>query len=462
MVETSTMAIEAISANIVDTRFENFDKETINDAKNRLIDVFGCAIGGANAPGNAAIIDLVREWGGKKEATIWVHGGKAPAHYVSMLNTIMTRSYDFEVMAGFMEGTVFFGHHAASVIPTAIALGEAEGIDGKELLTAIILGDDVTARILVASAVGPIGIGWDGTMTLSHFGTTAVAGRLLGLDKKQVKHAFGIVLNMVAGAIQSLWDGATTFKMQGVADRNGIFAAQLAQKGWTGVADPLLSRFGYYNVYARGCKNPELLTRNLGKKYYGETYFKPYPSGMPTHPAIDAALALTTKNNIDADRIKEVIIYLPTGFLSNSYYAKPFIIRDFPHGDAIFSYPYTVASALLKKSMGLPNFTEEAIRDPKVNEITAKTNMIEQTDSIGLSVKILVKMMDGQEFTESKELLREWGKTPIPKEKILQKFWHQVGFSKTISEKKAQKVLDQIENLEKVENVKQIIQHLVV
>lgn len=460
MAETHTTAIEAIAAHIVDTRFDNFDKETITNAKNRLIDVFGCAIGGANASGNAALLDLVRDWGGKKEATIWVHGGKAPAQNVSMLNTIMTRSNDYEVMAGFADGNLFFGHHAASVIPTAIALGEAGVIDGKEVLTAIILGDDVAARILIASAVGPIGIGWDGTMTLNHFGTTAVAGRLLGLDKKQVKHAFGIVLNMVAGAIQSLWDGATTFKMQGVADRNGIFAAQLAQKGWSGVDDPLLSRFGYYNIYAKGCKDQGLLTRNLGKKYYGETYIKPYPGGMPTHPAIDAALALTMNNNIDTDQIKEVGIYLSGGTLTDSYYAKPFVIRDFPQGDAIFSYPYTVASALLKKSMGLPNFTEEAIKDPKVNEIIARTKMIGQAGSVGLGVKIVVTMVDGQEFTETRGI-REWGKNPITKETILQKFWHQVEFSKTISEKKAQKILDQIENLENLENIKQIIPSLV-
>ena len=200
----------------------------------------------------------------------------------------------------------------------------------------------------------------------------------------------------------------------------------------------------------------------MGKKYYGETYFKPYPSGMPTHPAIDAALALATKNDIDTDQIKEVIIYVPPKALSLSYYAKPFVILDFPHGDAIFSYPYTVASALLKKSMGLPNFTEEAIKDPKVNRITAKTSMVEQEDGVGLSVKIRVKMTDGREFTESKGPPREWVKTPITKEKILQKFWHQVDFSKTVSQKNAQKVLDLIDNLESVKDVKQIIRFLVV
>jgi 2-methylcitrate dehydratase PrpD len=455
-------AIEALSANIVDTRFEAFSKQNIEDAKNRVIDIIGCAIGGANAPGNAALIEVVRDEGCKKESTIWVHGGKTTAQNAAMVNTIMARSFDFEVMAGFVEDRVFAAHHAASIIPTALALSESRKVSGRELLTAILLGDDTAARILVASAVGPIQIGWDGTMSLSHFGTTAVAGRLLGLNKKQMKHAFGIVLNMVAGAIQSLWDGATTFKFQGVADRNGIFAARLARKGWTGVLDPLLSRFGYYNVYAQGCKDPGVLTRDLGRKFWGETYYKPYPCGMPNHPAIDAALALVSKNDINTDDIKEVIIHVPPKALTNSYYAKPFILRDFPHGDAIFSYPYTVATALLKKSVGLPNFTEEAILDPKVNAITAKTRMVEQPGEarMGMGIKVEVKMNDGRELSESQGPSREWVKNPIPREKIIAKFWHQVDFSNTVSRGNAEKVLDRIDHLEEIDDSSDIVKLL--
>jgi 2-methylcitrate dehydratase PrpD len=462
--KNGTSAIEAIVANITDTKYQNFDKVTIDDAKNRIIDVIGCAIGGANAPGNLALRDLIKDWGGKAEATLWIHGGKAPAHNAAMLNTVMARSFDFEVMAGTVEDRVFAAHHAASIIPTAFSLGEVRKVDGKELLTAIILGDDTAARILVASAVGPIGIGWDGTMSVSHFGVTATAGRLLGLNKKQMKNAFGIVLNMVAGAIQSLWDGATTFKFQGNSDRNGIFATELAQRGWIGVADPLLSRFGYYNVYAQGCKDPGLLTRELGKKFYGETYYKPYPCGMPNHAAIDAALALANKHDINTEDIDSIIIHVAPKALSNSYYAKPFVIRDFPHGDAVFSYPYTVATSLLHKQCNLYNFTEKAICDPKVISLTAKTKMIENPEGQGqfMGIKVQVKMKDGREFVEEKGASRDWVKNPITRDTIIAKFWHQVEFSKTIKEKNAQKVLDQIESLEKVDDVSRITQLLAV
>jgi 2-methylcitrate dehydratase PrpD len=463
MTSTEGTAIEAFSANVVDTRFENFDKLTVETAKNRIIDVLGCAIGGVNAPGNAALLNLIRDWGGKKESTIFIHGGKAPAQNVAMLNTIMARSYDFEVMSYVIDDKAIPSHHAATLVPTALALSEARGVNGKELLTAMLVGDDMAARVQAASAEHPIGLGWDGCGTLSHLGAAATASRLLGLNKRQTKHAFGIVLNLIASAIQSLWDGATTFKLgQGTAARNGIFSAELAKAGWTGVEDALQSRFGYFFLYAKGCKDAEILTRDLGQKYYGESYFKPYPCGMPNHVAINCALALAQKHDINTEDIEEVTITVPPGALERSYYAKPFILREFPHGDAIFSYPYTVATTLLKRSCGLPNFTEEAILDPKVNAITAKTKLVEPKEATGqMGMSIMLKMKDGQEFFESGALNRDWTKKPWPKEQIVAKFWHQVDFSQTVSRRNAEKLLSLLENLEEVKDVNKIVALLV-
>ena len=456
-------AIEAFSANLVETRFEHLDNATVELAKNRIIDVLGCLIGGASAPGNPALLKLVKGWGGKKESTILVHGGKAPAQTVAMLNTIMARSFDFEVMSYAFEGQYLASHHAATLVPTALALAEATGASGKEMITAMLVGDDIAARVQAASAGHPIRLGWDGCGTLSHLGATATASRLLGLDKYQTQMAFGIVLNLVASAIQSLWDGATTFKLgQGTAGRNGIFAAELAKAGWTGVEDALLSRFGYFFLYGGGCKDPAILTRDLGKKYYGEMYFKPYPCGMPCHSGIDAALALVRKNDIRAKDIAGIDIVLSRGTIGSSYYAKPFVLRGFPHGDAIFSFPYSVCTTLLKKSCNLYNFTEEAIHDPEVNRLTGITNLVEAPEGLKtMGIEVKVRMKDGREFSEVGAPRRDWVQKPTPKEEILAKFWHQVEFSRTVSKKNAEKLLALLNGLEQVDNVSRIVELMV-
>jgi 2-methylcitrate dehydratase PrpD len=453
--------IEAMSTNVANTRFENFDQATIELAKNRVIDVLGCLIGGANAPGNQALLKLVKEWGGKKESTILVHGGKVPAQTAAMLNTIMARSFDFEVMSYVHEGKYIASHHAATLVPTALALSELYGANGKELLTAMLVGDDMAARVQVASGAHPIGLGWDGCGTLSHLGAAATASRLMGLNAHQTRMAFGIVLNTIASAIQSLWDGATTFKLgQGTAARNGIFSAELAKAGWTGVEDALLSRFGYFFLYAAGCKDPEILTKDLGRKYYGEAYFKPYPSGLPTHNGIDAALAILHKHDINVEDIESVTIIFSPGTIGRSYYAKPYIIRGFPHADAIFSNPYTICSTLVLKKCDLNNFTDETVHDPRIVGLTARTSLVEKPE-VTAGLVLEVKMKSGQVYSEAGQMRTAWIREPTPRAEIEAKFWHQVEFSRMVSENNAKRLLQLLENLEEQDNVKEIVRLMV-
>ena len=455
-------AIEALAANVTGTQFKNLDAPIVELAKNRIIDVLGCVIGGANASGNKELIDLVRQSGGQKESTIMIFGQKIPMEHAAMVNAVMARSYDFEVMAYVLEGKFFPSHHAATTVPTALALAEALGTDGKELLTAMIVGDDVAARVQAASIGHPINLGWDGCTTLSHLAAVATSSRLLGLNSKQTKSAFGIVLGLIGGTLQCYWDGAPTFKLgQGTAAMHGIFAAKLAKRGWTGLDDALFSRYGYFAVYGGGCVDPGILTQDLGKKFYGEAYFKPYPSGMPTHAGIDAALALMNQNSIQVGEIQEVIIHVPYGQMTNFYYAKPFMIRDFPQGDAAFSYIYTVATALVNKSVSLQNFTEEAIRDPRIKSMIEKIKMVERPDGAELGIQVDLHLTNGRQLLEYKSEPRDWAIKLTPRERIIAKFRQQVAFLKTMSGKKAESVLELLQDLERLENVDQLLKCMV-
>jgi 2-methylcitrate dehydratase PrpD len=453
--------IEELSANVLDTRFENFDQATLDNAKSRIIDVVGCLIGGANAAGNSALIDLVKEWGGKEEATILIHGGKVPAHNAAMVNSIMARSFDFEALCPLVEDEIIPAHTSGTTIPTAITMGEMKGVNGKELITALLVGDNVASRVLAASGFVPT-LGWDCIGTTNMMGATAIAGRLLALNERQMRNAFGIVLNQLAGSSQSIWDGTTAFKLaQGISARNGIFSAHLAKAGWTGPDDALLSRFGYYHLYTEGCINPEILTKDLGKKYYADAVFKPYPCCRGTHPAIDCALTLLQQHDIKAEDIVEVTIYIPAGGVGG-FLEQPFKIGDFPHTCAIFSYQYTVANALLRKSVKPEHFSEASIRDPQVNALIKKIKLAELPGVPTLSAKLTVKMKDRREFSEFNDSPKgDPVRNPMPKDEIVDKFRANVDFSQTVSRDNAQKVLELLENLEELDSVNKIVELLV-
>jgi 2-methylcitrate dehydratase PrpD len=454
-------AIEALSANVLETRFENFDPETVENARYRIIDVLGCGVGGANAAGNAALVELVKDWGGKPEASILVHGGKVPAHNAAMVNSIMARSFDFEALVPQIDGADIPAHISGTTVMTAITLGEMKDINGKELITALLAGEDVAIRVLAAAGFW-LDEGWDDTGTINAIGATAVAGRLLGLNKRQMRHAFGIVLNQLGGTIQNIWDGATNFKLpQGLSARNGIFSAQLAKAGWTGPEDMLLSKYGYYSLYTGGCNRLEILTKDLGKKYYTELTFKPYPSCRGTHPPIDCAIAIVRKHNIKAEDIEEVTLYLCQKGL-DIFMSQPFRIGEFPHGNAAFNCYYTVANALLRVSSKPEHFSEAAIRDPQVNALIGKTRLAEMPGAPFLSAKLEVKMKDGRVFSEYTDTpLGDPQTNPLSKDEIKDKYRANVDFSQTVSRDNAEKVLELLANLEKLDNVNKIVKLLV-
>jgi 2-methylcitrate dehydratase PrpD len=449
-----------MSANVVETKFENLDKATIEHARNRIIDTVGCLLGGSGDTGNPELAAMFGDADGREEATVLVYGKKMPAASAALVNSIMSRSFDFEPVSPLVEGVSCPGHTCGTTVPTAISMAEYADVDGKELITALLLGDDVAARLLAASGFG-FTLGWDGTGTVNAFAAAAIAGRLLGLNTRQMRNAFGIVLNQAGSTFQIIWDATTAFKLpQGLSARAGIFSAQLAKAGWTGPEDALFSKFGYYRMFTEGCQKPEALTNELGKAYYSDGTFKPYPCCRITHAAIDCALSLIKKYAIRAENIEEAILDIDQGGIDHKC-GQPFSIGDFPHGNAAFSYEYTLATALIFGSVKPEHMTEQAIRNPQVMEFIKKIKFNAVTDVKFEAARLRLKLKDGRELVESQEIARGDPKNPLSKDDILAKFWTNVEFCGKIKRDKAITFLTAVENLEELDSARKLIPLLV-
>ena len=433
--------------------------------------MIGCAIGGASLPDIVAVVKMVEDWGGKKEATILGHGIKGPAHDVAFVNCLMGRSFDRGPLAIRSGNRSWATHTSETTVLTALALGESKGINGKDLVTTLVVGDDLAARVAGAAGGGlpgqgpgqgpsgrEFGFGFEPWGTVTTFGAAAIAGRLLGLNSFQMKNAFGIAVNMISGAGSGLWDGATTFKLsQGSSARSGIISAQLAKAGWTGIEDPFGTRNSYYPIFTRGCDLPEMLTKDLGKKYYVEVVFKLYPGGGPTQATTPAALELARKHDIKADDIEEVILRTSPPDTA-AHYAKPYKVGDYPTGDALFSYKYSVANALVRKTAQDKDYTEESIRDPRVQAVISKMTLVGLDKPQG--VEIEVKMKDGSTITEYYIRHRTSGDPgDLPSRDVLiDKFMEQVEFTQMIDKKDAEEIIGLVDRLEEVDNVVKIVE----
>ena len=444
ILETGTQEVSnQLISKVLDTRFEDLDQKVVANVKNRIIDAVGCAIAGANACGSPMVVDLIKDWGGSKESTVLVHGVKAPAQNVAMANAIMTRSHDFEPCGPYFSGRLMAGHISGTTVPTALAMVEKTGGNGKDMITALVTGDDFAARILAASDYS-FSTGWDCTGTVNAFGATAIAGKLLGLNKQQMANALGIVVNQLAGVIQIVYDTNDSFKLpQGLTARAGIMSAELAKHGYLGIKDFLSS---YFTQYCH-TNHPENAIKDLATEFLSDCVTKPFPGCRVLGGSVDCSLALARNNEINADDIAEIAVNIANiskhGQQWSTFMGKPFVVEDEPQIQAVFSLVYLVANVMVRKSLCIEHLAENVLCDPKVVELSKLVKLgNEPTLTSTQCAGILVRMKNGKVYTAFTDVARgDPIVHPLSKEELLEKFWNNIAFSKTITTKKAENAL---------------------
>jgi 2-methylcitrate dehydratase PrpD len=449
------------AANVVKTRFADLDKITIQRARWRILDVIGCAIAGVNAAGCGAMLAVVKRWGGAPESTVLVHGDRLPAPNAAMMNALMARSFDFEPVDAEGINKSSPAHISGTTVPTALAVAEMKGVSGRDMITALVLGDDIAARLGVASGFD-FEAGWDNTGTINGFGATAIAGKLLGLDEKQLHNAFGIVLNQLGGSMDGVFDKTMAFKLPiAFSARNGIFSALLAKEGYGGVKEPFTGAHGFFHNY---CKNADLsdVLKDLGKRFFADAIIKPYSACRGTHSSIDSALKIARAHEYRPEDIEKIEIHITPAQLAG-FCGQPFILQETPQVDATFSIRYTVARALLDREIKPDYMVESAVRDPAIAALEAKTTLVPSIpNEKGQATEISVTMKSGEVFTAATDFPKgHYAKTPHTDDELKAKFRNNIAYSKTVSEKKAEKALELILKLEELKDIRELIKLLV-
>ncbi|MDI7258348.1 MAG: MmgE/PrpD family protein [Thermodesulfobacteriota bacterium] len=455
-------AFDEIVKHIRGTTFEDIPKETIERQKDFLIDTLGVALASLKAPGVREVIDLLKGMGGKKESTILIDGGKVPSFHAAMANSLMAHSLDFDDMhekAGI--------HANVCVIPAALAMAErVGGVDGKALLTALVLGVDLVCRMGLSI---PLSRGWHATTTFGIFGTTVSSSKILGLDEKKMGNALGIAYCQSSGNRQGRLEGALTKRLQpALASKDGVFSSILASEGITGPKEILEGEWGMLRLYGDPHysedreKIIESLMKGLGRNFLGdELSIKPYPSCKATHASIDAVLNILKENQITPEQVEEVEISVSKGCYGTA--GRPFEIRTNPQVDAQFSIPYTVTTAILQGKVGLEDFTEPAIREARRLEMAKRVkvsvdpNLQEpSTNVVNLESQVVLRA-EGKTYSHRSSISKGHPDRPMDREEVLTKFESCLQFGTSFPPEKGRKIFSTILNLEKIEDIRSMI-----
>ncbi len=455
-------AAERLVEYAVGISYEDLPKEAIDAAKKVMLDLSGVIIAGSSSLECIQVLDLVRGWGGKGESSILVFGDRVPSPNAGLVNSVMGRAMDFDDVH---EKAVL--HPSVSVVPAALAVAELVGdVNGKEFITAVVLGVDLTCRLGMAPERGPNISGMSTTWQCGAFGSAAAAGKILDLNEDELLNALGIAYSQVSGNQQGIIEGATMVRVQqGLTTKAGILSALLARKGVTGPRQVLEGRYGYYPVYHRGEYDRDILLDKLGERFeIMYTSIKPYPCCKWTHQAIDGTLDIVREKGVKLEDVEVINVRL-----SRQAYNLVCTPRDLKYNprsvvDAQFSIPFTVASAIVKGNVSLNTFTDEAIKDERIIGIAKKVRTtvdedIEARYSREIAPEIIeVKTKDGEVFIKCVEHVRGSPQIPMSLEEVYEKFKKCLAYSaEPISDEKAESFYVLVRSLEELEDISSMI-----
>lgn len=446
--DAAPTVVDAIISAALNLRFTDLDAPTVRRAKHRVLDLFGCAIGGKRGENARALIELAATTGGIPEATVLGTTTQIPAREAALVNAVVARMFDFEVMTAVVEGLEVASHHTPTTVMTALAMAEKEKSNGQAFLTGMIVGDDFAARTLAAAGLD-FNDGWDGVPLHATMAAALIAARMRGLNATATRTALGLAADQISGTVQSIWDGGSSWKIQqGTAARNGIYAVELANTGISGMADPLMAPFGLYGQFTPGVARPELLTTKLGTVWHAEEYFKPYPSCAANHPTIECALALRSRAAFDLTAIYGVRLIVPAG-TARLFVGKPLQQGPSLHSQHNFSVRFACANALLRGSFRQEHYDPATLAEPSLAAMLAKVELVAAKAGVR-GVRIEVTMADGrilvEELTDQpRHYPRSGGSTEA---EIVAKFYQQVDFAGNVPPRVADEILARVMDLE--------------
>ena len=450
-----------ITEYVVNIRYEALPIEVVRRTKNHILDILGVMFPPSTLErGCIALEEIAKEVGGKEESTLIGFGGKVPCWMAAFVNGSLCHPMDY-------DDTIdeFINHPSSNTFPTALAVAEKVGnVSGKEIIAAVAMGIDLNVRLSAGPKGGLIeDYPWCPITVFGVFSSTAVAGKLLGLTHEEMTNAFGIALDRVSGISESITSSDSEIRAirDGFANREGVLAALMAQKGITAYKYAIEE---LYKVFYNNNYNSLPLSSNLGREFMGlKVSLKPWPACRGTHTYIKAALDIVTEYNLDPDEIEEVIVTV--GQYGRAL-CTPVEAKQKPKLsiNAKISLPFIMGLVLAKRRVVIEDFFLENLNDPKVLEIASKVKYKydpQLPKGMIIPSMVEVKTKSNRSLLRTEDIPYGHPENPISDEQLITKFKDCARYAKKkMSEEKIAHLTKQILELEKVENIKEITRML--
>lgn len=348
-------------------RFEDLPLQVVDYATDLFVDWLGSALAGKGAAPVEAIAsfarDLSADGGGFSE--ILINRTRTHPYFAAMVNAAASH---FAEQDDIHNGSVF--HPGTVVFPVALALAQQRAAPGADLLTAAVVGYEVGIRVGEFLGRSHYRV-FHTTGTAGTFAAAATAGRLLGLSPEQMLHAFGSAGTQASGLWEFLRDAADSKQLHTAkAAANGLMAAELAYRGFTGASHILEGPQGIAAAMSTDADNQRLVDL-LGTRWATvETSFKYHASCRHTHAAADALIKLLRTEELEAADVEEVTV----GVHGGAHELLGRIVAPSTVHQAKFHMGTVLALVAIRGCADVSTF-DEYWRDPEIEAFAGKVRM---------------------------------------------------------------------------------------
>jgi len=400
----------------------------VSATKLRVLDVIGLALAGAETPFGQSVRDaVVAMSAGLPGGPCRILGTSDSANVTmaAFANGAFSQALEYDDTHN--ESIV---HMSSPSVAAALAIADTAQISGRDLITAIAVGNEISCR---AGSVSPGQFhrrGFHPSGLFATFGVAYLAGRLLRLDVDGMTRAAGICGSFASGILQCWVDGTQTkFLHPGWSAQSGIVAAFLAAAGTTGPSEVFEGRWGLFATHLQddsAPKNLARLTDALGTRWDSRnSSFKPFPAAHVLHPYIDAILRVRHAHGVEPQDVAS--IDCPVAAFIIPIVCEPIEEKLAPASDSHgrVSLQYSIAEAMTRGSLGKTAYSGASLRDPEILGLAQRVRFHADAGFPGpgrFKGAVTVTLRDGRTMTEVEEYNRGSAENPMTGADLRTKF----------------------------------------
>ncbi|MFB6149400.1 MAG: MmgE/PrpD family protein [Halobacteriales archaeon] len=407
----------ALADRIADTDFEAYEESTVDQAKQAIRDYVGCAIYGYQHPIGERIREYVEAALPGQAASILGGGSASPAG-AALVNGTIGHAIDYDDT---FESIVL--HPTSPVFPAAFAMAETADADGQELVTGYITGVETAYQLGHATNPGHYDHGFHNTGTIGSFGSTAAAASVLGLDAEATAKALGIVAS-TASSLKRNFGSMTKPLHAGHAAQMGVRAAMLADSGFTADDAILDDEMGYGAVMTPdGTYDPTPLEADFADgDGVADIGYKPYPSGVITHAAMEALRRIVLAEDLTPADVETITVTLDDAASEMLIHAQPENALQ-----AKFSIEFCLVAILRERTVGVKEFSDEYVTEAATREQLGKVERAFEPNLFGdrfagYGARVVVETTDGRRIAAEERQAPGSPSNPVGEKRLKRKF----------------------------------------